>query len=209
MRPWIYAILLLCLLSPRARCGEAGNGNYGMTAVIRKAINDALVQPAFEQQRELVGLFRTNRAVLVELVERNDSDRRDVFTALLRTSKSLNVIAEQGADSLELPLANVEPPRETGLPAGVSPSAITNEHLRQQYERALQENREKGELYKLAVREQRDAMRLVRDCQLLLVEHCAAKQQWREEVAALIKAEDLPGQLAGQILGKLGVRESP
>lgn len=209
MKLWPLAFILVYLTTPSAWCNGGSDEGHEMTAVIRKALNDALSQPTFERQREIVSLLRTNENVLATMVEQSDSSRRAAFTALLRILKSLDAIAEHGPDSSDLPLANVEPPSETGLPAGVSPTAITNEFMRHQYERELQENRDKGEGYKQAIHTQRDAMRLVRECQSLIVKLCTSKQNWGKEIAGLIQTEDIRQPLADQLLGKRDTKNRP
>jgi hypothetical protein len=51
-------------------------------------------------------------------------------------------------DFYDLPRANVQPPRATGLPAGVAPEAINDAKLRQQYEAAIADNARKADRYR-------------------------------------------------------------
>jgi|LNAP01.1.fsa_nt_gb hypothetical protein len=46
-----------------------------------------------------------------------------------------------------VPVANVSPPRATGLPGGISPDAINDEKLRKEYEAAIESNRKYAKLY--------------------------------------------------------------
>lgn len=83
--------------------------------------------------------------------------------------RRLALETDKDFDPTDVPQMNVAPPKETGLPSGVSPEAIQDRDLRQKYEQTIVQNRQKADRYNHQYRLRRLAEWFPRKAQAFLV----------------------------------------
>jgi hypothetical protein len=120
----------------------------------------------------------------------------------LRVSKAI----DPSFDFDDMPLLNIAPPRATGLPAGISPSAIKNPQLRAEYERAIAQNRTKAERYSQQYWLKSNGPRFFGEVEQYLVNAYSRPPSDLQELQQLLSRYIQDASVRDRVLG--GVRKS-
>ena len=88
------------------------------------------------------------RGLVIDTKSSNWGNRKfEYLWLILSATDSCAKAVDWKFDFSVVPVANVSPPRVTGLPGGISPDAIKDEKIRKEYEAAIESNRKYAELY--------------------------------------------------------------
>ncbi len=104
------------------------------------------------------GLVQAGRDIEI-LAAGQAEERRAKLELWLKAIDTLDQVIDPSFDPNDVPQINVAPPNGVALDAGVSPSEIKDDKVREQYEAAIRANAAKAESYRL----QQKARELVRD----------------------------------------------
>ena len=97
---------------------------------------------------DLLYLERMTNAQKPHVLDEDERQQRVSNTRLwLRTWQELQRGIDTHWDSNDLPLINVAPPDETGLPSGTASEHITDPELRKRYEQDIKDNIHKAQVY--------------------------------------------------------------
>lgn len=135
-------------------CGPISSGRFNTdnrSNIARKYALSALADPnkiLLDTELELIGHVMTpmvtRRAPMGQ--EWAQQRREDVKVRLHAWKRLLDTI-DPNWDPNNLPVSNIVPPSATGLPGGVAPEAIKDPKLRDEYEAAIEKNKQKAERY--------------------------------------------------------------